>query len=80
MVEKICRVFRVEYGEVQSSEIAELSSNQEEVDAKVFLDCKHAEIMGPQHVCIVTVTATLAYAIHFASQFQINLYVLSDKF
>ena len=80
MVEKSCRVFRVEYGEVQSSEIAELSSNQEEVDAKVFLDCKHAEIMGPQHVCIVTVTATLAYAIHFASQFQINLYVLSDKF
>ncbi len=68
MVEKSCHVIRVEDCELQSSEVAELSSNKEEEDTKVFLGCKHAEIMRHRHACIVTVDSDVAInAIHFAS-------------
>ena len=68
MVDESCHVICVDDSEVQSLEIAELSSNQEEVDTMVFLGCKHTEIMGHQHACIVTVDSDVAInAIHFAS-------------
>ena len=66
----------VQDGEVQSYEAGELFSNQEEADTKGFLCCKHAEVMGHQHACIVTVDSDIViYAIYFARLLEINMYV-----